>query len=214
MNIFGVINTSVNGVLTAGSVSGSAAAEDFGGGLPFAEEMINARKTVETAGGAELSKAEDTAAFKREFYRELSRITKHGTVSGSAVNISDDAFEKMKADPAYKEQILNLIKRDLGSSYAPRSCSVLITVGSDISDYRADSWSDGNDNEFRIFSKDSFYESGSEKGKDRKAVSEKQIERIMQHKRLMTKMLEARTEEKMVSDSYVSHSSDNIFGLL
>lgn len=119
----------------------------------------------------------------------------------------------MKADPQYREQVLNLIKRDWGSSYMPRSCSVLITVGSDINDYRADSWSDDNDNEFRMYSKDSFYKSDSKKEKERKAIAEKQFEAIMQHKRIMKKMLNAQAEKKVL-DMYVLHSSDNIFELL
>lgn len=213
MNIFGVTNTSVNGGLTAGSMSGLAAAGDSVGSSSFAEEIINVRKKAETAGSSGASEAEEMEIFKKDFYMELLKITKHGTVSGAAVNISEEAFEKMKADPQYREQVLNLIKRDWGSSYMPRSCSVLITVGSDINDYRADSWSDDNDNEFRMYSKDSFYKSDSKKEKERKAIAEKQFEAIMQHKRIMKKMLNAQAEKK-VSDMYVLHSSDNIFELL
>mgnify|MGYP006990227918 CR=1 FL=1 len=39
------------------------------------------------------------------------------------------AFENMKADPEYREQILSVLRRDLTSSFAPMKASLLITVG-------------------------------------------------------------------------------------
>ena len=107
----------------------------------------------ETGNTKELSEAEEMAIFKKEFYDELSRINNHRTVSNMAINISEDAFKKMKEDPQYKQQILNLVQRDWGDSYAPRNCSVMITVGSSLNDYRADSWPVGYDSEFDIRSK-------------------------------------------------------------
>ena len=109
--------------------------------------------TGETGNTKELSEAEEMAIFKKEFYDELSRINNHRTVSNMAINISEDAFKKMKEDPQYKQQILNLVQRDWGDSYAPRNCSVMITVGSSLNDYRADSWPVGYDSEFDIRSK-------------------------------------------------------------
>ena len=93
----------------------------------------------ETGNTKELSEAEEMAILKKKFYDELSRINNHRTVSNMAINISEDAFKKMKEDPQYKQQILNLVQRDWGDSYAPRNCSVMITVGSSLNDYRADS---------------------------------------------------------------------------
>ena len=61
----------------------------------------------ETGNTKELSEAEEMAILKKEFYDELSRINNHRTVSNMAINISEDAFKKMKEDPQYKQQILN-----------------------------------------------------------------------------------------------------------
>ena len=76
-----------------------------------------------------MSEAEEMELFKKEFYEDLSKITNHRTVSNAAVNISGEAFKAMKDDPQYREKVLSLIQRDWGDSYAPRNCSVLITVG-------------------------------------------------------------------------------------
>ena len=142
---------------------------------------VGKKKTAEMPNGAEktayskeLSETEEMAVFKKEFYEELSQINNHRTVSNMAINISEDAFKKMKEDPQYKQQILNLIQRDWGDSYAPRNCSVLITVGSSLKDYRADSWPVGYDSEFDVRSKNSFYKktNGSKKEKQRELLEE------------------------------------------
>ena len=106
-----------------------------------------------------MSEAEAMTAFKKEFYDDLSKITNHRTVSNMAVNISEEAFQAMKDDPEYRSKVLQLIQHDWGDSYAPRNCSVLITVGTSIKDYRADSWPVGYDSEFYARSQNSFYAS-------------------------------------------------------
>ncbi len=82
----------------------------------------------------QLSWGIDTVSFKKEFYEDLSKVTNHRTVSNAAVNISEAAFKAMKDDPQYREKVLSLIQRDWGDSYAPRNCSVLITVGSTLNE--------------------------------------------------------------------------------
>ena len=119
-----------------------------------------------TGSTQELSEAEEMELFKKEFYEDLSKVTNHRTVSNAAVNISEAAFKAMKEDPQYREKVLSLIQRDWGDSYAPRNCSVLITVGATLNEYRADSWPVGYDSEFDVRSQNSFYKRTSEK-KDR-----------------------------------------------
>lgn len=126
------------------------------------KDMLEIGGTESAQQKTELSEAEEMQLFKQEFYQDLSKIVGHPTVSNSAVNISDAAFQAMKDDPEYRSQVLSLLQRDLGASYAPRSCSVLITVGTNLNQYRADSWPVGNDSEFRLRSKDSFYKRTSE----------------------------------------------------
>ena len=42
---------------------------------------------------------EEMEVFKKEFYAELERIPKNRTIVNLAINISEKAFENMKADP-------------------------------------------------------------------------------------------------------------------
>lgn len=153
--------------------------------------------TGETGNTKELSEAEEMAIFKKEFYDELSRINNHRTVSNMAINISEDAFKKMKEDPQYKQQILNLVQRDWGDSYAPRNCSVMITVGSSLNDYRADSWPVGYDSEFDIRSKNSFYKKTSESKKDKqKELLEEYLEKRQAAKRITQEILDKKLQKE------------------
>lgn len=153
--------------------------------------------TGETDNTKELSEAEEMAIFKKKFYDELSRINNHRTVSNMAINISEDAFKKMKEDPQYKQQILNLVQRDWGDSYAPRNCSVMITVGSSLNDYRADSWPVGYDSEFDIRSKNSFYKKTSESKKDKqKELLEEYLEKRQAAKRITQEILDKKLQKE------------------
>ena len=102
------------------------------------EKVFSQELTSKQINGTEkteqLTPEEELEVFKKEFYEELSKINIHQTISNVAINISEDAFKKMKEDPQYKQQILNLLKRDLGSSLAPRNCSAVFTVGSSLKD--------------------------------------------------------------------------------
>ena len=128
-------------------------------------DVFEVNGTEATQQKAELSKAEEMQLFKKEFYEDLSKIICNPTVSNAAVNISDAAFQAMKDDPEYRAQVLALLQRDLGASYALRNCSVLITVGTSLDQYRADSWPVGNDSEFHTRSKGSFWEQRMERHK-------------------------------------------------
>jgi len=97
------------------------------------------------------------AAFKEAFNAELSKIPKHISVQNAAINISEEAFQRMKDDPAYKEQMLGLIKRDLGSSYAPNVCSLEININGTFDEYTATSYPVKADAEFWERTRDSAY---------------------------------------------------------
>ena len=144
-------------------------------------------KTGSTQG---LSEAEEMEQFKKEFYEDLSKVTNHRTVSNAAVNISEAAFRAMKEDPQYREKVLSLIQRDWGDSYAPRNCSVLITVGATLNEYRADSWPVGYDSEFDVRSQNSFYKRTSEKKDKQKEVLEEYLEKRAQAKRQQQELLD------------------------
>ena len=142
-----------------------------------------------TSSTQELSEAEEMELFKKEFYEDLSKVTNHRTVSNAAVNISEAAFKAMKDDPQYREKVLSLIQRDWGDSYAPRNCSVLITVGATLNEYRADSWPVGYDSEFDMRSQNSFYKRTSEKKDRQKELLEEYLEKRAQAKKQQQEML-------------------------
>ena len=147
-------------------------------------DVFEINGTEATQQKAELSKAEEMQLFKKEFYEDLSKIICNPTVSNAAVNISDAAFQAMKDDPEYRAQVLALLQRDLGASYAPRNCSVLITVGTSLDQYRADSWPVGNDSEFHTRSKGSFWEQRMERHKKYMELAEEAAAK----RRLMMKL--------------------------
>ena len=149
-----------------------------------ANDVLEIKSTESTQQKTELSEAEEMQLFKKEFYEELSKIVCNPTVSNVAVNISDAAFQAMKDDPEYRAQVLSLLQRDLGASFAPRNCSILITVGTDLDQYRADSWPVGNDSEFHSRSKDSFWEQRMERHKKYMELAEEAAAK----RRLMMKL--------------------------
>lgn len=128
-------------------------------------DVLEINSTESTEQKTVLSEVEEMQLFKKEFYEDLSKIICNPTVSNAAVNISDAAFQAMKDDPEYRAQVLSLLQRDLGASFAPRNCSIMITVGTNLDQYRADSWPVGNDSEFHSRSKDSFWEQRMERHK-------------------------------------------------
>lgn len=159
-----------------------------------------------TSGTQELSEAEEMELFKKEFYEDLSKVTNHRTVSNAAVNISEAAFKAMKEDPQYREKVLSLIQRDWGDSYAPRNCSVLITVGATLNEYRADSWPVGYDSEFDVRSQNSFYKRTSEKKDRQKELLEEYLEKRAQAKKQQQEMLNEKIAKMEQERSRLSHS--------
>ena len=159
-----------------------------------------------TSGTQELSEAEEMELFKKEFYEDLSKVTNHRTVSNAAVNISEAAFKAMKEDPQYREKVLSLIQRDWGDSYAPRNCSVLITVGATLNEYRADSWPVGYDSEFDMRSQNSFYKRTSEKKDRQKELLEEYLEKRAQAKKQQQELLDEKIAKSELERSRLSRA--------
>ena len=137
------------------------------------ESTVNS-KEVES-----LTPEEEMARFKQEIYRDIEKIQSHSSVKNVAINISDEAFVRMKDDPQYRKEVYSLLKRDLESSYSPRNTSVILTVGETLDDYRGDSWPESNDTEFWGRSHDSFYKKTAEDS------VEKRKERMEEYLRLL-----------------------------
>ncbi len=168
------------------------------GSEPYSERVQNKKESVNTPdymglweAGRRSQKAmePDMERFKREFYQDLAKITKNYTVANAAVNISEEAFSAMKDDPDYREKVLSLIRRDLGASYAPRQCSVLIRVGGSLEEYGGDSWPVGYDSEFYVRSSRCNYRTDHNKDyfdrlTERRERQEKYLEEYQEYLRL------------------------------
>ena len=155
-----------------------------------------------TAQTEEFSEAQEMAAFKKEFYAELEKIPRDRTIENVAINISEEAFKNMKADPEYREQMLAVIRRDLTSSVAPApNCSLLITVGATAKDYRGDSWSVNNDSEFHVRSQNSFYKKTSGKKDRQKEVLKEYLEKRAQARKRQQEILNEKIAKRELEKS-------------
>ena len=77
-----------------------------------------ANGAAKTEHAQRLLEAEEMAAFKKEIYAEIDKIPRDRTIANVAIHISEEAFQNMKNDPKYREQIMSVIRRDLTSSVA------------------------------------------------------------------------------------------------
>ena len=155
-----------------------------------------------TAQTEEFSEAQEMAAFKKEFYAELEKIPRDRTIENVAINISEEAFKNMKADPEYREQMLAVIRRDLTSSVAPApNCSLLITVGATAKDYRGDSWSVNNDSEFHVRSQNSFYKKTSGKKDRQKEILKEYLEKRAQARKRQQEILNEKIAKRELEKS-------------
>ena len=169
-----------------------------------------------TSGTQELSEAEEMELFKKEFYEELSKIKIDRHNINVAINISEAGFKAMKDDLEYREKILSLLKRDLGSSL-PQNYSAVFTIGSSIKDYRGDAYPVGYDSEFYARSQNSFYKKTSEHKDKQKELLEEYLEKRAQTKKLQEKLMNEEIAEKKLehnrmmkswySESHVSQAS-------
>ena len=170
-------------------------------------EKICTGKAGSTQG---LSEAEEMELFKKEFYAELERIPRDKTIANVAVNISEEAFKNMKADPKYREQMLSVIRRDMTGSVAPApDCSLVITVGATAKDYRADGWSVNNDSEFYARSQNSFYKKTSNKKDSQKELLEEYLEKRAQVKKQQQEMLNEKIAKQEQERSRLLQSWNN-----
>ncbi|MEY8335940.1 hypothetical protein AALB53_23115 [Lachnospiraceae bacterium 47-T17] len=163
-----------------------------------------------TDGTKKLSEAEEMAIFKKEFYAEIEKIPKDRTIANVAINISEEAFRNMKADPKYREQMLSVIRRDMTGSVAPApDCSMVITVGATAKDYRADGWSVNNDSEFYARSQNSFYKKTSDKKDSQKELLEEYLEKRAQVKKQQQEMLNEKIAKQEQERSRLLQSWNN-----
>ncbi len=162
-------------------------------GQNYYQYNVETKRNAKNVNSTELSEAEEMEQFKKEFYAELERIPKNRTIINLAVNISEEAFENMKADPEYRAKIMSVLQRDLTSSFAPLKASLLITVGATEKDYRGDSWSGpNNDSEFFARSQNSFYKKTSGQKDRQKELLKEYLKKRAQEKRQQKELLDER----------------------
>lgn len=109
--------------------------------------------------------AEESGAdwFTNTLYQSLAHLSIDRSVVRTAVDIPPEAIQAMRLNPAYRRQVLALLHRDLGHSYYPRQVSMHVHVGKSLSDYRAQSWTAGQDEEFDAISEGCFFQTGEAK---------------------------------------------------
>ena len=162
-------------------------------GQNYYQYNVETKRNAKNVNSTELSEAEEMEQFKKEFYAELERIPKNRTIINLAVNISEEAFENMKADPEYRAKIMSVLQRDLTSSFAPLKASLLITVGATEKDYRGDSWSGpNNDSEFFARSQNSFYKKTSGQKDRQKELLKEYLKKRAREKRQQKELLDER----------------------
>ena len=162
-------------------------------GQNYYQYNVETKRNAKNVNSTELSEAEEMEQFKKEFYAELERIPKNRTIINLAVNISEEAFENMKADPEYRAKIMSALQRDLTSSFAPLKASLLITVGATEKDYRGDSWSGpNNDSEFFARSQNSFYKKTSGQKDRQKELLKEYLKKRAKEKRQQKELLDER----------------------
>ena len=162
-------------------------------GQNYYQYNVETKRNAKNVNSTELSEAEEMEQFKKEFYAELERIPKNRTIINLAVNISEEAFENMKADPEYRAKIMSVLQRDLTSSFAPLKASLLITVGATEKDYRGDSWSGpNNDSEFFARSQNSFYKKTSGQKDRQKELLKEYLKKRAKEKRQQKELLDER----------------------
>ncbi len=90
----------------------------------FAQMVQDVRKqpigqTEKTTATKEISKDDEMAAFKQEIYEELAEINKmHSSATlSNAVHITEDGFQRMKDDSAYRKKIMNWLREDAIASH-------------------------------------------------------------------------------------------------
>ena len=172
--------------------------------------VTNVSKNEQLSQTTKLTAEEEMILFKKEFYQDLEKIQHHRTVKNAAVNVSDKAFEKMQKDPEYREKILSLVQRDLGSSYAPRDTSVLLTVGATLDQYRGDSWPTSNDSEFFGRTGNSFFKKTDDKYDDKKLDEEAYLKRLREQQFFAQQFLE---QQNQLQESAKAKSEEDMFFL-
>jgi len=81
-------------------------------------------KTIKTEESQKLTEAEEMEVFKKELYGEIAKINGQPPYYqlSMSISITDGAFEKMKQDPNFKNEVMNTLK--INSQYNPQMAAM------------------------------------------------------------------------------------------
>lgn len=145
--------------------------------------------------GIDADKPQTLDDVKKEFYDYLDSLSLSPGLSKTpiSVNVTEKAFEKMLADPEYKQKMKDLCARDLCDpnwSTLPPS-GINITIDADCSEeYIATSWSSSNG--AKNVNSDGFWTRRTKKNES----ARKDMDRKAQEKREMMNFLQERADER------------------
>ena len=180
-------------------------------GKCYSAYIQNTKKTTSKADASGMQEEQSMAEFKKEFYNDLEKITINSSIEDVTINISEKAFENMKADPEYREKILSLLQRDLGAYYGsgPRRACLLMNVGATLNDYRGDSWPICNNSEYhaRTSSGDSFFKKSREKSDRSDEILERYLEKREETKALQEKLWKDKAAKQKLEHRRLMKSS-------
>ena len=82
-------------------------------------KTVDENITVKATETKNISKADEMAAFKQEIYNELAEINSmnSSSVLSNTVHITEDGFQRMKDDPAYRKEIMDWLREDARVSH-------------------------------------------------------------------------------------------------
>lgn len=146
------------------------------------------------------SEAEKLEAFKKEIWSEISNMPYKQQMNLS-IQITDKAFERMMKEPAFKEEMLSVLKEDAYASNRSMASTTLTWI--DESGYRGYSYNEGGEEAFSAHSnnKNSFY--------SKKAVTKKNSEDVWKERTLerayQQKMLEKEYSDELINKQLESH---------
>jgi hypothetical protein len=151
---------------------------------------------------AEKDKAE-MAQFQADFWSEVGRIQKTPTIDNLAINITKAGWERMKAEPEYREKMMGLIRRDTMGTFINQVDSV-ITIGGTEEEYCASSWSSKCSDFSEKTNEDSYVERRRKRKKQLKEMYDRMwLKHQMEQKRISQQVLAKKMGRTSVPAEYI-----------
>ncbi|RDY29280.1 hypothetical protein [Lachnotalea glycerini] len=147
----------------------------------------------------ECSEAEKLDAFKKEIWSEINQMPYNRQMNLS-IQITDKAFERMIKEPAFKKEILSVLREDACASNKSMASTTLTWI--DENGYQGYSYNGGGEEAFDTHSnnKNTFYSKKAVKKKDStKEWEERALERAYQQKMLDKEYLEGLMNKQLES---------------